>query len=158
MKTHNFSPVLLTDLIMKSCRSETGSRCAMQALQQCLDVNTCWVTRRRNTTEPNQEARFPASGEITAPSSVRHPTQRGPQIHKQGWGIWAEKESRGLWFNLHQCQALCDSWWGDIQWTVYHLTHMTHSLIHGACLTATLPQQGELTDTVTHSNTKSHYR
>lgn len=45
----------------------------MQALQQRLDVNTCWVTRRRNTTEPNR--RFFDSGEITAPSSVHHPTE-----------------------------------------------------------------------------------
>lgn len=41
MKTHNFPPVLLTDLIMKSCRSETGSRCAMQKNSNSrLDVNT----------------------------------------------------------------------------------------------------------------------
>lgn len=79
---HNFSPVLLTDLIMKSCRSETGSQCAMQAFQQRLDVNMCWVTRRRNTTEPKQEAGFPASGEI--PSSVRHPTKK---IKKEAFGF-----------------------------------------------------------------------
>lgn len=35
---------------------------------------------------------------------------------------------------------------------------MTHSLIHTGHLTDTLPQLGELTDIVTHSNTKSHYR
>lgn len=91
-ETHNFSPVLLTDLIMKSFRSETGSRCAMQAFQQCIDVNMCWVTRRRNTTEPNQEA---ASGEITALCCVGHSTEREALTFINKAGVFRQKEKAG---------------------------------------------------------------
>lgn len=76
-----------TDLIRKSCRSESGSRRAMQALRQRLDVNRRWVTRRRSTTEPNRRQVLGPRGKspLQAPSTAQKET--GPPIHKQGWGI-----------------------------------------------------------------------
>ncbi len=45
----------------------------MQALLQRVDVNTCWITRRRNTTEPNRRQVFPPPGKsrLQAASTIR---------------------------------------------------------------------------------------
>ncbi len=78
-----------------------------------------------------QEAGFfppPGKSQLQAASTIR---QRDALRFRNKARVFRRKrKARGLWFNLRQCQALCDSWWGDIQWTVYHLTHMTHSHFH----------------------------